>query len=203
MMGVALTLCVSACGSQAATTSPAQTLPLTGTDILAKPQSSGLSDAHFTLTEHLPSGATGTGDGVLVYKPQPATRMTAKYPSTVPGAILTVDTLIIAGTFYTRGTPGDRVWTATDGPWNLASLTHALEPTLIGEETTPQGKAWHVTAKTPGGDPFDLWVRETDGHPLKYATHQANGSGSMTLVFDRYNTGEKISAPPAAQVKAG
>ena len=121
MMGVALTLCVSACGSQAATTPPAQTLPLTGSDILAKPQSSGLSDAHFTLTEHLPSGATGTGDGVLVYKPQPATRMTARYPSTVPGATLTVDTLIVAGTFYTRGTPGDGVWTATDGPWNLAA----------------------------------------------------------------------------------
>ena len=60
-----------------------------------------------------------------------------------------------------------------------------------------------MTANTPGGDPFDIWIRERDGYPLKYATHQAHGTGSITLVFDRYNTGEKISAPPAAQVKQG
>jgi hypothetical protein len=205
MLGAALALCLSACGSQPSSTganAAAQTLPLTGADILVKPQSSGLQDAHFTMTEHLPSGASGTGDGVLVYKPQPAWRMTMHFPSSVPGQTATVESLVIGGTFYSRAAT-DAQWTSIDGPWNLASMGHALEPTLVGEENTAQGKAWHVIAKTSGGDPFDFWVREKDSYPLKYSTHQANGAGTYTLVFDRYNTGETLSAPPPSQVKPG
>jgi hypothetical protein len=109
---------------------------------------------------------------------------------------------VSGGTFSSRAAT-DAQWTSIDGPWNLASMGHALEPTLVGEENTAQGKAWHVIAKTSGGDPFDFWVREKDSYPLKYSTHQANGAGTYTLVFDRYNTGETLSAPPPSQVKPG
>ena len=58
-----------------------------------------------------------------------------------------------------------------------------------------------VSGKDKDGNQFDGWIRESDGYPVKYEiTQQGN---ALTLNFDKYNTGESITAPPASQVVQG
>src|SRR6202521_829095 len=96
------------------------------------------------------------------------------------------------------------------GKWVPRASTSGLGPNsfagasnfkYVGEETLPQGKAWHASAKDKDGNPFDAWIRESDGYPLKYViTQQGN---TLTLTFDKYNTGQAIAPPPASQVVKG
>ncbi len=188
-----------ACGA----TSAAPAKPPSATEILAKPEGSGLTSAHFTLSTAFPvaSGVTvnATGDGVIVYKPQPASRITIQ--AAVGGISLTVVILSVGGNDYTMTTPGNGKWISASSTSNAATLTDSTGATYVGEETVAQGKAWHVKAKDKQGNPFDVWIRESDGYPLKYNTTQASGTGTFSLTFDTYNTGEAITAPPAAQVQ--
>ena len=50
-------------------------------------------------------------------------------------------------------------------------------------------------------NPFDAWIRESDGYPLKYVIAQQGNT--LTLTFDKYNTGAAIAPPPASQVVQG
>jgi hypothetical protein len=56
--------------------------------------------------------------------------------------------------------------------------------TYLGEDTLAQGKAWHVKAKDDSGNPFEAWVRESDGYPLKYASTMQGTT--FTATFDRF-----------------
>lgn len=189
-----------ACGS----TSAAPAAPPTATEILAKPEHSSLTNAHFTLTTAFPvaSGVTvnGTGDGVFVYKPQPASRIS--FSAAAGAQTLSYVFLSIGGTDYVMTTPGNGKWISAPSTSNPATLTDSTGATLVGEESLSLGKAWHVKAKDKQGNPFDVWIRESDGYPLKYMTNQASGGGNFSLTFDKFNTGEAIAAPPAAQVQA-
>ena len=183
-------------------TSTAPAKPLTAIEILAKPEHSNLTNAHFTLTTAFPvaSGITvnATGDGVIVYKPQPSARIS--FHATANGQTLSVVVLTIGGTDYTMLTPGTGKWMSSPTTSNPATLSDSTEVTLVGEDTLPQGKAWHVKAKDKDGNPIEVWVRESDGYPVRYDTKQSTGNGSASLTFDRYNTGEGVTAPPASQV---
>ena len=70
----------------------------------------------------------------------------------------------------------------------------------LGEDSLTQGKAWHVRAKDASGSPFEAWVRERDGYPLKYAS-TAQGS-TFTATFDQFNTGQTVTAPPPSDVQS-
>lgn len=199
--GLLLTAVLAACGS--GSTAPAK--PPTATEILAKPEkANGLTAAHFTMSTVIPvaSGVTAsaTGEGVIVYKPQPA--MHATFAASAGGQTLTIQVITVGGTDYTLVTPGPGKWLSSPSTSNPATLTDSTDASYVGEESLPQGKAWHVKAKAKNGDPFDVWIRESDGYPLKYAITQAGGSGSLSLTFDKFNTGETVTAPPAAQVQA-
>ena len=190
-----------ACGS----TSAAPATPPTATEILAKPEHSNLSDAHFTMTfSDIPLGngvsASGTGDGSFAYKPQPAARIVFRWSA--GGQTFSLQVLTVGGMDYIQLTPGPAKWTASPSTSNPATLTDSTGASFVGEESLPQGKAWHVKAKDKDGNPFDVWVRESDGYPLKYITKQTTGTGTFTLVFDKYNTGDTVSPPPAAQIQA-
>jgi hypothetical protein len=190
-------LVVAACGSD---NSAAAKVP-TAAEMLDKPYQANLKDAHFMVMAHVASGNIAydaTGDGTLVVKPQQA--MTFTLLTTVSGQSLKFETIVIGGKEYTHS-PDNPRWTVTasTSSSNPSSLFKGTSATYVGEETLSQGKAWHVKAKDVQGNPFDAWVRETDGYPLKYAS-MMQGS-TFTATFDRFNTGRTISAPPASDVQ--
>jgi hypothetical protein len=185
--------------------------PPTAQEVLAKPANSNLKDAHFLATGKFTNNGVSVdvnGDGELVYKPQGAGRF--KFATTVAGQQVTFEELTVNGTDYTFTTPGNGKWTAKASSSSSGigpdSFTGASDFKYIGEENLSQGKSWHASAKDKDGNPFDAWVRESDGYPVKYVLTQAGPSASgntLTLTFDKYNTGTTVSPPPASQVVQG
>lgn len=178
----------------------------TAKQVLAKPQQSNLKDAHFNVTGKLSNNGTTvsvTGDGELNYKPNPGGRF--KFITTVSGQTVSFEQISVNGTDYGLQTPGATKWVSKADPTGgigPSVFAGASAQKYIGEENLPQGKAWHATAKDSSGNPFDAYIRESDGYPIKYVETQ-NGGDSITLTFDKYNTGTAITPPPAAQVTPG
>ena len=182
--------------------------PPTAQDVLSKPNHANLKDAHFLVTGKGNNQGTTVdinGDGTIVYKAPGAGRF--KFQTSVAGQQVSFEDISISGTDYTFTVPGNGKWTATTTGSGLGptSFTGASEFKYVGEENLPSGKAWHAKAKDKDGNQFDAWIRESDGYPLKYQITQgsAQGSNQLTLNFDKYNTGETITAPPASQVVHG
>ena len=73
---------------------------------------------------------------------------------------------------------------------------------MVGEEQTAQGKAWHLSGTDLTASPFQIWIREKDGYPIKYTRNDPK-SGSDVIVLDRYNTGQSVLQPPASEVVSG
>jgi outer membrane lipoprotein-sorting protein len=173
-------------------------------DIFAKPaHASSLKDAHFIVGGKFTNqGKTVAlaGDGALVYKSGSGR---FKFQASVAGQQVSFEDISVNGTDYTMTIPGSGKWVARASASALGpnSFTGASGFKYVAEETLPQGRAWHVAAKDKDGNPFDGWIRKSDGYPVKYViTQQGN---TLTLTFDKYNTGEKIAAPPASQVVKG
>jgi outer membrane lipoprotein-sorting protein len=190
-------LVTAACGNSA----DGATGPPGAAEILNKPYTANVKDAHFTLVAHVVSGNIAfdaTGDGALVVKPQPAMKFTML--STVGGQPLKFETIIIGGKEYSLS-PDNPRWTVTSSASssNPSSMFKGTSATYVGEETLAQGKAWHVKAKDAQDNPFDAWVRVTDGYPLKYAS--MTQGWTFTATFDRFNTGQTVSAPPASDIQ--
>lgn len=198
---------LSACGAQAgpagASASPSPTR--SPRDMILKLYASALKDAHFTMTEQLPDGnggtLQGTGDGLLVVKPAVAESQSVQI-DIGGGSSITVQSVAIGGTIYHRNST-DPTWTASPGRSALANLDRVFDVKLMGEEITPQGKAWHISGRDVSGNPFEIWIREKDNYPLKYTSHHAGDATADTMLFDRYDTGQTISPPPPAQVVSG
>jgi hypothetical protein len=174
-------------------------------DILAKPShTSSLKDAHFLVTGKFTNSGTTVGlngDGALLYKSPGAGRF--KFQTIVAGQQVSFEDISVNGTDYSLTVPGNGKWTAKASTSGLGpnSFTGASAFKYVGEESLPSGKAWHASANDKDGNPFDGWIRESDGYPLKYViTQQGN---SLTLTFDKYNTGAAIAPPPASQVVKG
>jgi len=189
-------LVAAACGS----TANGAILP-SAAEILNKPYTATVKDAHFTLVAHVVSGNVAfdaTGDGALVVKPQQAMRFTML--TTVSGQALKFETIIIGGKEYSLS-PDNPRWTVTPSASssNPSSMFKGTSATYLGEATLAQGKAWHVKAKDAQNNPFDAWVRETDGYPLKYAS--MTPGLTFTATFDHFNTGQTVSAPPTSDVR--
>jgi hypothetical protein len=187
-------LVIAGCGNSA----PAK--PPTAQQILAKPDSANVKDGHFTLVAHIVTGGItfdATGDGIIVIKPQQASRFTMQ--TTVAGQPLKFEEIIIGGKEYDL-TPDNPRWTVkpSTNSSNPSSFKGS-DAVYLGEEALALGKAWHVKAKDDSGNPFEAWVRETDGYPLKYASTMEGST--FTATFDRFNTGQTVSAPPASDIQ--
>jgi hypothetical protein len=184
---------------------PTPAAPPSAKEVLAKPQQSNLTDAHFAVTGKITNNGVIVqlvGDGALVYKPKPAGRF--KFTTSVGGQTLTIEEISVDGTNYGL-TPASTKWQAqksATGGIDPNAFSGASDQKYIGEETLPQGKAWHASAKDRDGNAFDAYIRESDGYPIKYVETQTGGQ-NITLTFDHYNTGETIKAPPADQTQAG
>jgi hypothetical protein len=141
------------------------------------------------------------GDGALVYKPKLAGRF--QFETTVGGQTVTLKEISIDGTNYGLS-PGATKWVASKSSSGIdpSAFAGATEQKYVGEETLPQGKAWHAKAKDKDGNDFDAYIRESDGYPIKYVETQTGGQ-NVTLTFDRYNGGETVTPPPADQIQQG
>jgi len=195
LVTVALT---AACGVPTPAAAP------TAKEVLAKPQQSNLKDAHFSVSGKVTDNGVTVqlvGDGALVYKPKPQGRF--KFQTTVGGQTVTIEEISLDGMNYGL-TPASPKWVATKSASGIdpTAFAGASNQKYVGEETMPQGKAWHATAVDGDGNAFDAYIRESDGYPIKYVETQ-NGGQNITLTFDTYNTGETITAPPADQIQPG
>jgi hypothetical protein len=193
---------LAACGGPGAPLGPPS-----AKDILSKPLHTNLNDAHFLVSGKFVSSSPAgvsvdvNGDGALVYKSPGAGRF--KFETTVAGQKVSYQDISVGGVDYTFVVPGNGKWTAKTTTSGLGrdSFTGASDFAYVGEENLPSGKSWHAKAKDKDGNQFDGWIRESDGYPVKYQiTQQGN---ALTLSFDKYNTGESITAPPASQVVQG
>jgi len=183
---------------------PTPAAPPTAKEVMAKPQQSNLKDAHFNVTGKITDNGTPVelvGDGALDYKPKLAGRF--KFTTNVGGQTVTIQEISLDGTSYGL-TPASPKWVATQStaPIDPTAFAGASDQKYVGEENLSQGKAWHATAKDKDGNAFDAYIRESDGYPIKYVETQSGGQ-NITLTFDKYNTGETITAPPADQVQQG
>jgi hypothetical protein len=193
-LAVAL-LMLAACGP----VNEAAKLP-TASEILNKPDKANVKDAHFTLVAHIVSGGVtfdATGDGVIVVKPVQASKFTMT--TTVAGQALKFEEIIIGGKEYDLS-PDNSRWTVKASTSSGPSSFKGTDAVYLGEEALKLGKAWHVKAKDANGAPFEAWVRESDGYPLKYAS-TTQGS-TFTATFDQFNTGQTVTAPPASDVQS-
>jgi hypothetical protein len=173
--------------------------PPTASEILNKPDQANVKDAHFTLIAHIVSSGVAfdaTGDGVIVVKPVQASKFTMT--TTIAGQSLKFEEIIIGGKEYDLA-PDNPRWTVKPSTSSNPSSFKGTDAVYVGEDMLPLGKAWHVKAKDASGSPFEAWVRESDGYPLKYAS-TTQGS-TFTATFDRFNTGQTVTAPPASDVQ--
>lgn len=199
LFGAAIAVTLGACGY------PTQVTP-TAKEILAKPQHANLQDAHFVVSGKLTSNGQSvkvTGDGSMDYKPAPAGRF--KLITTVNGRQVSFEQISVGGTDYALKGPGTNKWVSRADPKGGVGpsiFAGASAQKYLGEEDLAQGKVWHASARDSAGTPFDAYIRESDGYPVKYVETQNSGD-SLTLTFDKYNTGDAITAPPASQVTAG
>jgi hypothetical protein len=195
---VAVAVLAAGCGV------PTPAAPPSAKEVLAKPQQSNLTDAHFAVTGKIVNNGVTVelaGDGALVYKPKPAGRF--KFQTTVGGQTLTIEEISLDGTNYGL-TPASNKWVAIKSVSGIDpnAFAGASDLKYVGEETLPQGKVWHASAKDKDGNAFEAYIRETDGYPIKYVETQSGGQ-NITLSFDKYNTGEVVKAPPADQIQTG
>lgn len=168
--------------------------PPTAADILAKPASSNMKDAH-VVVEGTGSGATFKGDGVMVFKPKFAIDL---HLSTSIGAIpVVIETISVDGTTYTR--IGNGKFSSEPAKDTSNPTAKATDLKIAGEEKLGSDKAWHMTGKRDG-QPFEEWVRESDGYLLKMLSQNDQGT-SFTFTLDKFNQGTKVTAPPANQIK--
>src|SRR5256885_727342 len=177
-------LSAAACGGQ----------PSAG-DLWGQPDRSGARDAHATVVA---SGAAAAfqGDGTVVFKPRTAMSLRVQVRAGALGGQM--DVLEVNGVTYQRGA-ADQKWTRSSVPLPDPTWAGASDPHVVAQERIGSGAAWHLRASR-AGSPLDLWVRVSDGYPLQVLTRGAGGT-TYRFVFDRFNTGDRVAAPAAFQLK--
>lgn len=197
--GIAIALLIAAVGTACGV--PNLGAP-TAQQVLAKPMHAGLRDAHFMVTGKITDNGVTlllAGDGALIYKPKLAGRF--QFKTDVGGQTVTVEEVSVDGINYGLA-PGSTKWTATRSASGIdpSAFAGTSNQKYLGEESLPQGKAWHASAKDKDGNVFDAYIRESDGYPIKYVETQTGGQ-NITLTFDRYNGGDTVSAPSPDQIE--
>jgi hypothetical protein len=134
----------------------------------------------------------------MVMKPKSALRMSLS--GSVGLFPFSLELISLDGQDYQR--IGSQKWTKTSAankPPSADGWSGLKDSKLVGEEDPGQGKAWHVKAAGSDGKPFEAWVRESDGYPVKVV--MGDPDSNFTLSFDRFNTGQSVAAPAASDIK--
>jgi len=167
--------------------------PPSAQDILGRPAGADLQDAHLTVSGTPGEGLANVqleGDGDVVFRPRLAYHLavtTSVGAVTMAGEVLSVDGATYQRSEGGRWQPGP----ATIVPAAFSAWSGATDGRYVGEETPAGDRCWHVAA-TSGGQPLDLWVRESDGYPVR------SQLGRLVVDYSRFNRHVEIAAPPAS-----
>jgi len=190
----ALSVAIAGCGFAGVVMAP------TPAEILAMPANSGLKDVKVKLTSHGTNRLALAGQGVIAFRPKLASDV-------VFTGGLHEEKIEVDGKIYTRGSLGGWTVGPSKGQVRYGSWADGKDPRLVGEETISGDRAWHVTASDAAGK-FDLWVRKSDGYPLRYRSEFLSVLG-LEMRFSGFNAGATVAAPPvlakpkAAHVSVG
>jgi hypothetical protein len=154
-----------------------------------------MKDAHATVVAHLTNGAFNidmTGDAVFLKEASDL-----KLQGSLGAIPLAVEYLSVGGKSYQR--TGNNKWVPQQqgSPTNWAATNN---PSYAGEDNLTLGKAWHVKGSQNDGTPFEMWVRESDGYPMKLYIGPSK-IGTFTVTFDKFNTGASLAAPVASDIQ--
>ncbi|HSR24038.1 MAG TPA: hypothetical protein VLW53_10840 [Candidatus Eisenbacteria bacterium] len=156
---------------------------------------------HFTATVRTTSGGqttTFTGEGDMVVRPYSAYRVVVR--ASAGGTTVTEEIITRDGTDYERqGNQKFKASPSTQGS-DVNTWSDATSAALVAAEALPAGLAWHVKAMSPQGNPFEAWVRESDGYLLRYTATSKTGMTTFDYTMVAFNTGVSIAAPPPSQV---
>lgn len=152
------------------------------------------SNAH-AVVEGTGGGAVFKGDGVMVFKPEFAPRSP---PHHVHPCDPRCDRNDLGGwnDLYQDRKPEIHHY---DDPEHFRPDCEGDGPKDRRRGTIGSDKSWHITGDR-GGQPFEEWVRESDGYLLKMVSHNDQGA-SFTFTLDKFNTGTNVTAPPALDIK--
>lgn len=202
--GVLLLACggtTSSGGKPAARPAATPTPVPSAAEILTKPAGSSMTDMHFTATVRATSGGqttTFTGEGDMVVRPYSAYRLVVR--ATAGGTTVTEEIITRDGTDYVRqGNQKFKSSPSTQGS-DVNTWRDATSAALVAVEPLPAGMAWHVKAMSPQGNPFEAWVRESDGYLLRYTATSKTGMTAFDYTMVAFNTGVSIAAPPANEL---
>ena len=163
-------------------------------EILGMPARADLTDAHM-LVQGTENGVAFRGDGVVIFKPKAAMSL---HLQTQLGALpAQVDVIQADGATFQR--VGSDKWTRSAGTAPNPSWQGATSPQLAAVDSVGGARAWHLRAVRSGG-PYELWVRQRDGYPLRVTT-ATSGGATFTFTFDGFNRGSRVQAPPAFDIK--
>jgi outer membrane lipoprotein-sorting protein len=208
LLVAASVLLAVACGQTGPTSAkPASRPTITATpaptaaEVLTKPALSTMKDMHFTATVRATSGgqtAELAGEGDMVVKPSSAFRL--EVHGVVGSTSLSEQIITKNGTDYVRQGGQKFMASPSTQASDVNTWQQATDATLLGEEELPTGGAWHVKATSRQGNPFEAWVRKSDGYLLRYFATSKSGNTTFTYSIDRFNTGATIEAPPPSEV---
>lgn len=166
----------------------------TAQEIFAMPAHADLRDAHVTV-QGSENGVAFRGDGVVTFRPKAA--MSLRLQTQLGALPAQVDVIQVDGATYQR--VGSDKWTKSSGTAPNPSWQGATKPQLTAVESLGSGRAWHLKAVRSGG-PYDLWVRQSDGYPLRVTT-ATSGGAVFTFNFDAFNRGSVVQVPAAFDIK--
>jgi hypothetical protein len=160
-----------------------------------------MNDMHFTATVRATSGAQTlvlTGEGDMVVRPYSAFHFVVR--GTANGAAVSEEVITRNGTDYERQGSARFTASASTQTSDVNTWQTATQAVLVGEEALPAGMAWHVKAVAKLGNPFEAWIRVTDGYLLRYLASSSTGRTTFDYSMVAFNTGVTIDVPPPSQV---
>ena len=184
-----------------ATPTPTPTPTPTAAEILTKPAASTMADMHFTATVQATSGTQTTvltGQGDMVVRPYSAFHFLVR--GTVAGTAVSEEVITKNGTDYARQGATKYKASPSTQTSDVNTWQTATQAVLVGEEALPAGMAWHVKAVAKLGNPFEAWIRMSDGYLLRYVASSNTGRTTFDYSMVAFNTGVTIDAPPPDQV---
>src|SRR5207245_10557983 len=119
-----------------------------------------------------------TVDGIIVIKPNQASKVTMETSVSVQD--MKFEEIIVGGKEYELP-PDNPRWTVKPTSTSNPGSFKGTKAAYLGEANLKDGKAWHVKATDENGTPFEAWIRESDGYPLKYASTSASTTFTASI----------------------
>jgi hypothetical protein len=190
MIFAAVALVGAACTIRVVPSVPAQVLPPTPAQVLLLPAHSTAQDARLTITGWVTVDGVRydvSGWGVMRFDASPG--MVAVTEVAHDGQSQRSELIATGGRSWTR---------VGDGEWDEKVDARASDPRRWPLATAAvmmpwTDDAWHVAAVSAAGHPFEVWVRRSDGYPLRFLL--AENDYRLVIDFSDFNRRVLIDPP--------